>query len=1579
MVELAMQARCPDCGTSLSDEPWAAGMCLQCLAQLALEDRSALGDSSPPGEAPTLGYSRAYSEDSLAEGQVLGNRYRVSTLLGRGGMGEVWRAFDLKLRVDVALKALRPALLTEERALEALRQEVRSAREVISPNVCRIYQLDELDGRELVSMEYIDGITLADILKMRAPLDLAEAREIASQFLAGLEAIHAADLVHRDMKPENIMMTRSGRVVVMDFGIAKDLTARGTGTVSGTPAYMAPEQARGDSVDARADVFSAGVVLVEMIAPNGIATHEARASIWEGIHHDPPKLPDSPWAPVLKRAVAQRAAQRYPTASTLARALEEVTLRVDGAEKVKPYPGLASFTQEDAEYFFGRELEVEEMWKKLRRPQLLGLIGPSGAGKSSFIRAGLLPVIPTGWRVVVATPENRPFTALGQALVSEFSGDDEAMKQLLNFEDLDVAVSLVTQWHRKHDQVLIVIDQFEELFTQSPSQTQAQFAELLSRLALEADVHILLSMRDDFLFHCQRFEPLKPLFSELTPLGTLSGGALRRALVQPALKCGYKFEDDALVDEMVGEVGQERGALPMLAFAASRLWEKRDRESGLLTREGYESIGGVGGALARHAEQTLEQIGQDHISIVRELFRNLVTAQGTRAARDRDALLSVFAEGEDNLRGKVHDPTRGHVTSTCPPDSAAAVLDTLIDARLLTSYEIEVDEDDEESARHRIEIIHESLLSHWPRLVHWQAQDEEGALLRDQLRQAAQMWEERGKPEDLLWTGTSFKEYELWRERYSGGISSAEEKFAAAMLTKAERNRRRRRLILATVITVLGVGLAIVAGLWRQAELSRQEAEEAALRAEASKLLALGQLELDTFPTGAFAYATKSLELADTPEGRRFALEVLWRGPVARILSVPNYKVGFSPDGSWLAIDYDQVRLASADGELSEPFGSSSGMIASLNGLAFSARSDVFVRSIAKLGADEISMKALERWTLPDLEALPTLRWEQDVAFAPPTAIGLPILQPLSQKPGVFDVSLIPTPPFPYQAPDPEPLGRLELPPNYRYHLLDSSGSQVLFFLDRELFLRRLKLDTPVRERKLGESEKAVRHAAFSPDASLIVTTQQKSEALYVWSTEVEAQNPKLTLDGNKSPDPLSWPKFSPDNSRLVMASSSEASAYLWDLNTPLDGSPLILRKKDGGDGYHGAFHPDGHWLATTHGTDVAFWPVDWPYVRSVDPHEDRGFVWLSDLDFTPDSKWLASCSNASGLHMWPLETGLGGDRTVANGCLALAFDPSGEQILTARNAVWLAPIGATEPDRVLEVGPAWPTEVVFDPTSRYAASAHYPLQPDEETIDLLIWDLESGESRQLDVVENCGVPKTLKDGTLGDDTPGDDTGGDDAQHGECLVNSLGFAADGSLYTAGRTGIRRWDIASGRAEWILGPKPGLIARVDLSPNGRYLLTTTQPRGNSTESFEARWTDLESGTERRLEGFPAAAVTTAVLDPTGQLFAVGTEEGDVWVGKVSGGDPHLLVGHEDGVREIEFSADGQWIASSTSGKIRLWPMPDLDKPPFHALPHEELMAKLHSFTNIHAVEDPTSSTAWSLEVGPFPGWQDVPTW
>ncbi|MGB5162312.1 MAG: serine/threonine-protein kinase, partial [Thermoanaerobaculia bacterium] len=236
-----------DCGHRLSTDELVGGLCPTCLLRLALEEADQVSTEQPTldfQETETHAYGKGEESEGLAfsPGRLLGDRYRVESLLGRGGMGEVWRAYDLKLRLEVALKSLHPKLFETEDALELLRDEVRAAREVTSPNVCRLYDLVEVGDQEFVSMEYVDGVTLLEHLRRHGPLDLREANEIASQLLAGLETVHEAGLVHRDIKPENAMLTRSGRVVLMDFGLT---SPSGSGSIGGTPAYMPPEQARG--------------------------------------------------------------------------------------------------------------------------------------------------------------------------------------------------------------------------------------------------------------------------------------------------------------------------------------------------------------------------------------------------------------------------------------------------------------------------------------------------------------------------------------------------------------------------------------------------------------------------------------------------------------------------------------------------------------------------------------------------------------------------------------------------------------------------------------------------------------------------------------------------------------------------------------------------------------------------------------------------------------------------------------------------------------------------------------------------------------------------------------------------------------------------------------------------------------------------------------------------------------------------------------------------------------------------------------------------------------------------------------
>ena len=286
----------------------------------------------------------------------------------------------------------------------------------------------------------------------------------------------------------------------------------------------------------------------------------------------------------------------------------------------------------------------------------------------------------------------------------------------------------------------------------------------------------------------------------------------------------------------------------------------------------------MAGALAQHAEATMDRIGPERQGMVREIFRNLVTAQGTRAVAEREELLSLFPDRKaaeevlraadrraaaDDVRG---ESLRGRLRDVAE-ESAVAV-----PAR--------------GSTLHRIEVVHESLLKAWPRLVRWQAQDEEGAVLRDQLKQAAHLWEEKGRSPDVLWSGTAFREFELWRERYAGKLTALEEHYAQAMVERARRRRRLRRGAVAAAFLVLAGVSAAIAVSRHQAARARDQARAEALRAEASRLVTLAQLRLADDPTEALAYATASLELADTPEARVFVMKALWEAPPSFTLPV---------------------------------------------------------------------------------------------------------------------------------------------------------------------------------------------------------------------------------------------------------------------------------------------------------------------------------------------------------------------------------------------------------------------------------------------------------------------------------------------------------------------------------------------------------------------------------------------------------------------------------------------------------------------------------------------------------------------
>ena len=1479
--------RCSRCGGALMSEPGLPGLCPSCLLGFALQEPD-----------PSL--------DRLFPGRILGERYQILEHLGRGGMGEVFRAFDLKLRVDVALKAVQVGHVGSDRAREALRREVRAAREVVSPNVCRIFDLIVADGEELVSMEYIDGVTLADRLRERGPLPLQDAREIASQFLSGLTAIHRAGLVHRDFKPENVMITRAGRVVVMDFGLANIPTERGGRTISGTPAYMAPEQARGEGVDARADVFAAGIVLVEMLVVGGDGHRAAREALWRAVREIPPQIADGPWAPVLRQSLAPNPKDRYASIADLAHALEEVTLRLPGFEEQHPYPGLASFSEADAEYFFGREAEVETLWKKLKRPRLLALVGPSGAGKSSFLRAGLLPALPRTWKAIITTPGSRPFQSLAEALAPTFAGDAHAIHALLRFEDEDTAVPLLARFRHRHTHAIIIVDQFEELFTLCSVEVQQAFARLLGRLVLEADIHVLVSLRDDFLLHCQAYEALAPAFTDLTPLGTLGEAALRRALTQPALACAYRFEDESLVDDMVKAVSRERGALPLLAFAASRLWEKRDRERGMLTREAYHEIGGVAGALAQHAEMTLERIGTDRIPLVRELFRNLVTSQSTRAVPDREELLSVF----DRMPGS---GVRAR---------AEEVLNALIDARLLTSYE----RAGEAGESHRyVEIIHESLLTAWPRLARWQTQDADGAQLRDQLRQAAQAWHDRGRPDDLLWSGTAYRDFAVWRERYAGGLTDTEEAFARAATRRDGRQRRQRRLAVAAALCLAGFVTAGAAGLYQRADRARQRAEAETQRAEAGRLLVLGERDLDRHPTGALAFALKSLELTDTAAGRLLALRVLQQSPVARIAPVSRSGAvvrGFSDDGEWLAVaGFDAVSLLHKTGGAPRTLIQYPSKGVALVTFRFRGRDAL----MAKLRGD------LRLVSVP--EGREIFRTQLGDTWSHYTTEGL-FMETIVDPPAGRNVRVS------LWAPD-KPRRQLGTLP--MLDIDDVEASWLAYAEGRRVYLRSFD-DWAAKPRPIFELPSPVQAVVLSADGSRVAANDSLGR-IEVWTTDSASRRPERVL---QVPGPISI-ALDPSGRWLAVDGriGTQPVVRLFDGEDPRGVEPLALTRGDSAGGQSpSVFDRSGQWLSTASGDETELW-----WLGGSRPHvylfPDEG---ASSLRFTPDGRWLLAAF-ASGIRALPMTTGVE-PRMISNldsnWRNSMAVEPSGRTLAVGLDRGRLHLIDLESGASRALTGFSERTgigAVAFGAGGKLLAAAP-GVGPREEKV-VRVFDLQKGAvstSRPLPGAGNGfegGVRMLTFDGT---------------SRVLALVEG--------------TGLVSVDLASGTSTLVM-TQPN--TRVALTPDRRsgVGLQAPDPAGRaSVFGFSS------TGQPVPLEVYESA--TEIALDPSGRLVATGNKDGTVRVGLVAGGEPHLLLGHRGAVRELVFSPDSRWLASTAAdGSVRIWPVPDVSRTPTHKLGHEDLLSKLRLQTNLRAVKDERSAAGYVLKPDPFPGWASPP--
>lgn len=764
--------------------------------------------------------------------------------LGRGGFAPVWLAREVYGDVEIRRAAVKLFAFdpgdpgASDDAHPRIMEEARLLCRVEHPNIPRFYSVlaDDVSGVVGLVMEYVEGASLEKRLRVKKRLSVHETLAIGLAIASALSSIHRAGLVHRDVKPSNII-DAGGTYKLIDFGIASSRQpARPSGaprrilaanlpvdaftadmtTFSGlvrladgsappdnadllppgTPGYIDPVcVATAVPATPSSDLYALGVTLFECLTgklPSVIAASAGggmSAEVLDGRAEAPsvaehaPDLPPA-LAALVDSLLSPRREKRPASAESIVLRLERIRAEKLGRsirlppEEVGPFRGLGRFEGADRDVYFGRSAEVAATMDLLRRRGLVTLVGASGAGKSSLARAGVAPQVAEDglggwikqWDVVIASPGPRPREAVADALES-LVPDAAAL-------DPDRLAGRIAQGAESRGRgVLLVVDQLEELVTVAEDDEAEWLAALLARIADPPHpfVRALAAARRDLLDPLLALGPLGPaLPRSLLVVAPMSGADWANAIDSALSAYGYSFEDAGLRDELLAEIESRATAMPLVQFALTELWKHRDSRRKIITRAGLARIGGLSGALERHAEATLRKVLSETslpLTAVREVLLAMTTPQGTRATRTADEL--AFLVGPD----------------------AHGLVSRLEAARLL------VREED------GITLAHDTLLAQWWRLRDWISTAREDRLLAEDIERDAERWAKEQEDPSLLWKKRRLAAAEDLLRVGLVKLSPLAERFV-----KAGRPVERRARLALAAVAVLALGAAAAGG-----------------------------------------------------------------------------------------------------------------------------------------------------------------------------------------------------------------------------------------------------------------------------------------------------------------------------------------------------------------------------------------------------------------------------------------------------------------------------------------------------------------------------------------------------------------------------------------------------------------------------------------------------------------------------------------------------------------------------------------------------------------------------------------------
>ena len=1386
--------------------------------------------------------------------------FRLLERLGEGSFGVVHRAVQPQVGREVAVKLIRAQFANDPDFIRRFEAEAQLVARLEHPHIVPLYDYwREPDGAFLV-MRLLRGGSLRDALA-DGPLPLERALGIVNHIGSALAVAHRQGVVHRDVKPANILLDEDGNAYLSDFGIARDVTVARTPdrpeSSDSAAYYISPEELRGEVPTQRSDVYSLGLVLHEMLAG------QATAAVGE----------------VVERATDDDPDERFADADALLAALGPavaVTQRAVAvpAEPVRnPYKGLRPFLEPDAPDFHGRETLIQRLVQRLGDTRLLALVGPSGSGKSSAVRAGLVPAVRGGaidgsdrWFVAEMLPGADPFGELAAALVGLASSAPPPGLIDRIEHDADGLVE-AAEWLLQGDdsELLLVIDQFEELFTLVDDEDRRR--RFLAALGTAADdprsrVRIVLTLRADYLDR-----PLAhPGLAEILRSGTelvlpLSADELEEAISAPSARVGVAV-DTGLAAELVAEVIGQPGALPLLQFTLAELFERRD--DGKLTQAAYHALGGLEGAVARGAEEIYDEL--DEAGPVRQLFLRLVEA----------------GDGADAVRRRV---TRSELLSLTE-DTAA--MDAAIDAfarRRLLSFDRDPD-----TRAPTVEIAHDALLRSWDRLREWIAQARDHLRTQRQLAAAAREWQEAGRDPSFLAGGARLAQFEAWTEGSGLAPTPGERAFVDAAVAERDRaqaeeetRQARERVLerrslrrLRALAVVLAAAAILAAVLTVYAFDQRSDARREQRIATARALAAAAVASLDSDAEQSILLAERAIAHTRTADGVVLpeAREALHRAVVGSriVMRVPRLggALDWSPDGSLFVTEGPEETgvIDVRDARNGRSVRAFRGHEVDVNFVAFSADGSMLATT-----GDDGTVKVWEPRTGKRLHVFKGPGDQVGGASFSPDGARLAATWPQDQVVQVWDLAKrrrirrIRTP---------APSVATSFSPDGRLLAIQTFGRTV-----------------PVVNVQTGktafelEDRPAFSDVEWSPDGRWIATAKDTPRIL-IW----DARTGRLehTLFGHRSD--IVAADWSADSRRLATG-STDGTARVWEIGAQGTREVLTISAQERGGGLWVAFSPRGKRLMTG-AQDISAVKV-WDVTRNGDaewanlPADDGN---LGGVAFTPDGGRVAS-GNADGsvtvrdvgalkrpfklrgppggaaiavdvsrlgavtatagetARTWSLATRKelfsvptpGGAEDVAwsrDGSLLAVGTFQGEVTITDRDGKELKLLRIPERDRI--------GAVQFSPDGRLVAAASMALErPRPGAERVTIWDWRSGR-----------VVRTLR----------------------ALAEGMAFSADGRrIATTPLVGPARiWEVSSGRVLATLAGHTGAVMDVAFAPDD-------------------------------------SVVATGSTDSTIRLWNPRTGRQEV-----------VLRGHDGVVWDVDFSPDGRKLASaSPQGSIRIWAM------------------------------------------------------